>query len=58
LQNARLIGLYICGTTHFTYYGCSLGVHALGFVIIQVFSFHVWPFAFMLPVTWIKNYCS
>jgi len=36
----------------------NLGVYALGFVAIQVFSFHVWPFAFMLQVTWIKNYRS
>jgi len=25
LQNASLIALYICGTTHFTDYGCELG---------------------------------
>jgi len=25
---------------------------------VHIFSFHVWPFAFKLQVTWIKNYCS
>ena len=33
-------------------------VYELGFVTIQEFSFHVWPFAFMLQVTWITNYRS
>jgi len=30
----------------------------LGFVTIQVFSFHVWSFSFMLQVTWIKSHRS
>ena len=42
------ISLCICATTHGP---TSLGLFSLSLVTVNIFSFHVWPLAFMLQVT-------
>jgi len=36
----------------------QVGPLSLCLVTVHIFSFHVWPFAFMLQVTWTKQYRS
>ena len=58
-ENASKLALYICATTiGFTSLSCQLRVFSLGLVTVHMFSFHVCPFAFILQVTWIKQYHS
>jgi len=44
-KNVRLLALYICATNQ------SPGLFTLGLVTVHIFSFYVWPFAFMWQVT-------
>ena len=57
----RQLALYICATTtvplHQVVNSASF-LWTLSVATVHIFAFHVWPFAFMLQVTWIKQYCS
>jgi len=59
-EKASLLALYIylCHhpLSHFT--KLLIGLSSSGLVTVHILSFHVWPFAFKLQVTRIKQYRS